>query len=472
MEKLIDLIHVGTSCIWGLPMIITIVGIGLFLTILSRFIQIRKFVCMWRETFIRTFRKESSGEGDISPFQALNVALGGTVGVGNIAGVATAIAAGGPGAIFWMWISGIVGMGTKFFEVALGVHYRRREAGGGPMVGGPMMYISRGMDHRWRWLAFAFALFGALAAFGIGNMVQANSVAEGLRYFHIPSWATGVGLLVFVGLVTIGGIQRIAQVAMFCVPVMCVMYMIGALSIIAWKAPCIPSIIAMIVHDAFSPKAAVGGFAGATVMQAIRLGISRGTFSNEAGLGSAPIAHATAKTDHPIRQAFWGMMEVFVDTIIICTATALVIILTGVWMSGETGASLTIKGFSSLMGTKYGSALVAFCMVLTAYDTNIAWCFYGETCAVYLLGHGRIVRYTYRFLWLPLVLVGATMKLDTVWGIADILNGLMAVPNLIALVVLAPIVVSLIRNFERGFPAGEDMKPQKASVQDQPFAAD
>ena len=232
MEKLIDLIHVATSCIWGLPMIVAIVGTGLFLTVLSRFIQIRKFVCMWRETFIRTFRKESSGEGDISPFQALNVALGGTVGVGNIAGVATAIAAGGPGAIFWMWISGIVGMGTKFFEVALGIHYRRREPGG-PMVGGPMMYISRGMDRRWRWLAFAFALFGALAAFGIGNMVQANSVAEGLRYFHIPSWATGIGLLVFVGLVTVGGIQRIAQVAMFCVPVMCVMYMIGALAIIA-----------------------------------------------------------------------------------------------------------------------------------------------------------------------------------------------------------------------------------------------
>ncbi|MFO0792585.1 MAG: sodium:alanine symporter family protein [Candidatus Brocadiaceae bacterium] len=447
MEKLQNLIHVLNIYIWGLPMIIAIVGIGIFLTILSRFIQIRKFVRMWRETFVRTFRKESSGEGDISPFQALNVALGGTVGVGNIAGVATAIAAGGPGAIFWMWVSGILGMGTKFFEVALGIHYRRREAGG-PMVGGPMMYISLGMGSRWRWLAFTFALFGALAAFGIGNMVQANSVAEGLRYFHIPSWATGVGLLFFVGLATIGGIQRIAHVAMFCVPVMCIIYMIGALAIIAWKSPSIPSIVAMIVRDAFSTKAAVGGFAGATIMQAIRFGIARGTFSNEAGLGSAPIAHATAKTDHPIRQAFWGMMEVFVDTIIMCTATALVIILTGAWTSGETGASLTINGFSSLMGVKYGTALVAFCMALTAYDTNIAWCFYGETCTAYLFGHGRIVRYTYRFLWLPFVLVGATMKLDTVWGIADILNGLMAIPNLIALIVLAPIVVSLIRNFE------------------------
>ncbi|GAB62366.1 amino acid carrier protein [Candidatus Jettenia caeni] len=465
MEKLIELIHGINTFVWGLPMVVAIVGIGLFLTVLSRFIQIRKFMRMWRETFIRTFRKESSGEGDISPFQALNVALGGTVGVGNIAGVATAIAAGGPGAIFWMWISGIVGMGTKFFEVALGIHYRTREPGG-PMVGGPMMYISRGMGSRWRWLAFAFALFGALAAFGIGNMVQANSVAEGLQYFNIPSWITGIGLLIFVGLVTIGGIKRIAHVAMFCVPVMCVLYMLGAAAIIIWKINYIPSVLTMIIHDAFHPRAAIGGFAGATIMQAIRYGISRGTFSNEAGLGSAPIAHATAKTDHPVRQAFWGMMEVFVDTVIMCSATALVIILTGAWSSGETGASLTIHGFSSLFGLKFGSALVAFCMVLTAYDTNIAWCFYGETCAAYLLGHGRIVRYAYRFLWLPFVLIGALLKLDAVWGIADILNGLMAVPNLIALIVLAPLVVKLIHNFENSLPVSRTFPLQKTPGRD------
>jgi AGCS family alanine or glycine:cation symporter len=208
----------------------------------------------------------------------------------------------------------------------------------------------------------------------------------------------------------------------------------------------------MIVRDAFQPSAAMGGFAGASVMQAVRYGISRGTFSNEAGLGSAPIAHATARTDHPVRQAYWGMMEVFIDTIIMCTATALVIILTDAWKSGETGASLTIHGFSSLLGMKVGSAVVAFCMVLTAYDTNLAWCFYGETCAVYLLGHGRIVRYIYRSLWLPLVLVGAVIKLEMVWGIADILNGLMAAPNLIALIILAPVVVRLIHNFEGVFP--------------------
>ncbi|UJS21819.1 MAG: alanine:cation symporter family protein [Candidatus Brocadia sp.] len=390
------------------------------------------------------------GEGDISPFQAVNVALGGTVGVGNIAGVATAIAAGGPGAIFWMWVSGVLGMGTKFFEVALGIHYRRREPGGS-MVGGPMTYISCGMGPAWRWFALVFALLGALTAFVIGNMVQSNSVAEGLSYFHIPTWMTGTGLLVFVGLVTIGGIQRIAHVAIVCVPFMCIVYMLGALAIILSNIASMPSALMMIVQDAFRPTTAIGGFAGAALMQTIRYGIAGGVFSNEAGLGSAPIAHATARTDYPVRQAFWGMMEVFVDTIIMCTATALVIILSDAWKSGETGASLTIHGFSSLFGIEAGSAIVAFCMALTAYDTNIAWCFYGETCAAYLLGHGHIVRYTYRFLWLPLVLAGAVVKLDMVWSIADTMNGLMAIPNLIALVVLAPVVVRLIRDFEGTF---------------------
>lgn len=232
---------------------------------------------------------------------------------------------------------------------------------------------------------------------------------------------------------------------------MCIVYMLGALAIILSNIASMPSALMMIVQDAFRPTTAIGGFAGAALMQTIRYGIAGGVFSNEAGLGSAPIAHATARTDYPVRQAFWGMMEVFVDTIIMCTATALVIILSDAWKSGETGASLTIHGFSSLFGIEAGSAIVAFCMALTAYDTNIAWCFYGETCAAYLLGHGHIVRYTYRFLWLPLVLAGAVVKLDMVWSIADTMNGLMAIPNLIALVVLAPVVVRLIRDFEGTF---------------------
>lgn len=438
------------NLIWGIPMIILIVGVGIYLTYLSRMIQIRKLGQMWRETIVRTFRREGVGEGDVSPFQAVNVALGGTVGVGNIVGVATAIATGGPGAIFWMWVSGILGMGTKFFEVALGIHFRKREKDG-PMMGGPMMYIQEGMGPRWKWLGFIFALFGALAAFGIGNMVQSNAVAEGLQYFHIQPWITGVGLLFFVGLVTIGGIKRIAQVAMFCVPFMCILYMLGAVAIIFWKIAYMPAIFTSIVQHAFCPTAAIGGFTGAAVRHAIRYGVARGIFSNEAGLGSAPIAHATARTDHPIRQAFWGIMEVLVDTIIMCTATALVILLTGAWTSGATGAGLTIDGFSALFGSKTGSALVTFCMVLTAYDTNLAWCFYGETCSAYIFGHGKTVRMVYRFLWLPFVVIGAVVKLDLVWNVADALNGLMAIPNLIALAVMAPVVVGLIRNFKQRF---------------------
>lgn len=451
METWLNILEKINDHIWGAPMIIAIVGIGIYLAIRSRFIQFRKIKRMWRETIIRSLKKESSGEGDISPFQAVSVALGGTVGVGNIVGVATAIAAGGPGAIFWMWISGILGMGTKFFEVTLGIQFRKREPRG-PMIGGPMMYISQGVKPLGKILAFLFALFGSLAAFGIGNMVQSNAVAEGLAHFHIPHWATGLVLLFLVGLVTIGGIKRIAQVAMFCVPFMCILYILGALTIILWRVEQIPSAILLIFQSAFNPTAAIGGFAGATIKQAIRYGVARGVFSNEAGLGSASIAHATATTDHPVRQAFWGMTEVFIDTIIMCSATALVILLTGVWTSGTTGATLTINGFSTLFGSKFGIALVTFSMVLTAYDTMLAWCFYGETCSAYLLGHGRTVRYTYRTLWLPFLIIGATVKLDLVWRISDILNGLMAVPNLIALLVLAPIVLKLIKDFQDKFP--------------------
>jgi len=452
MDLLMHLHERFNDMLWGVPMITAIVGVGVYLSIRSRLIQVRRFRRTWRETVVRAFRKESAGEGDISPFQAVNVALGGTVGVGNIVGVATAISAGGPGAVFWMWISGLLGMGTKFFEVTLGMHFRRREKNG-PMIGGPMMYIREGLGKRWQWLGGIFAVFGSLAAFGIGNMVQSNAVAEGMAHFHIPPWATGVILLVLVGLVTVGGIKRIAQVAMFCVPFMCLMYMAGALAVIIWKIHLVPSVIQLIVRNAFHPSAAAGGFAGAAVRHAIRFGVARGVFSNEAGLGSAPIAHATARTDHPVRQAFWGIMEVFVDTLVMCTVTALVILVSGAWQSGETGATLTIMGFSTLMGTKTASALVAFSMVLTAYDTNIAWCFYGETCAAYLLGHGRRIRMIYRVIWLPFVVIGAVVKLNVVWNFSDTLNGLMAIPNLIAITILAPVVIRLVRDFDTKYPA-------------------
>lgn len=437
--------------VWGPPMLALLLGVGVFLTVRTRFVQISRFARMTRETFGKIFRRGPGTEGDITPFQAVTVAMGGTVGVGNIAGVATAIALGGPGAIFWMWVSGLVGMATKFAEVVLGVHYRRREPGQ-PMMGGPMRYIEGGLGRSWRWLALLFSLFGALAAFGIGNMVQANAVAEGMQHFGVPRWGTGVALLLAVGLVTLGGLKRIAHVASVCVPFMCTLYMAGALIVILLHAGRLPDALAGIVRQAFTPTAATGGFAGAGVLMTFRYGLARGVFSNEAGLGSAPIAHATATTDHPARQGLWGIFEVFVDTIVICTMTALVIMVTGVWDSGETGATLTMQGFAATFGVRIGFPLVVVNMILTAYDTNLAWCFYGETCTAYLFGHGRTVRQAYRLLWLPFVLLGALGTLELIWGLADTLNGLMALPNLIALLALSGVVVRLARGFFAGQP--------------------
>ena len=450
--------------VWGPYMLIGLMGVGVYLTLRTRFIQFAKFGLMWRETMGKAFRRSEEGEGDVTPMQAMTVAMGGTVGVGNIAGVATAIAIGGPGAIFWMLMSGLVGMATKFAEVVLGCHYRRREEGQ-PMMGGPMMYIERGLGPRWKWLAVVFCVFGALAAFGIGNMVQANSVADGMKYFGVPHWVTGLILIVSVGLVTIGGIKRIAQVAMFCVPFMCILYMLGALAIIVINAARLPEVIALILESAFTGTAATGGFAGVGIMMAMRYGIARGVFSNEAGLGSAPIAHATATTNHPVRQGLWGILEVFYDTIVMCTATTLVIMLTGVWSNGESGAMLTISGFNAVLGGTVGAGLVTFCMILTAYDTLLAWCFYGETCMAYLLGHGKVVRMVYRVVWLPFTMLGAVGSLRVVWDAADTLNGLMAIPNLIALAALGGVVVKLTRGFLAGRPyAGQTETQQNQSA--------
>lgn len=428
--------------VWGPVMIIAIVGIGLYLTIGTGFVQFTNFKRVMKETL---FRKKREGvEGDITPFQALNVALAGTVGVGNIAGVATAIALGGPGAIFWMWVSGLVGMATKFSEVTLGVKYRVRQFRG-PFLGGPMLYIRRGMGKKYKLLGGTFAVLGALAAFGIGNMTQANSVALGMKELGVPTFITGIALAIAIGLVTIGGIRRIAQVAMVCVPIMCIIYFFGALIVIFTHLKNLPHCIYLIFKCAFGPAAAGGGLIGVGMMRAMRYGVARGIFSNEAGLGSAPMAHATAKTDHPVRQGLWGIFEVFIDTIVICSVTALAILVTGAWRSGATGASLTMSAYKATFGQNIGFLLVLFCMILTAYDTNFAWCFYGETCSAYLFGPRA--RTIYRILWLPFVLIGAMGKLDVIWSISDTLNGLMAIPNLIALAFLSKIVFSITKDF-------------------------
>lgn len=446
--------------VWGpyvlLPLL---VGVGLYLGARTGFVQFVHFGRMLKETAGKILQRGESAEGDLTPFQALTVAMGGTVGVGNIAGVATAIAMGGPGAVFWMWISGLLGMGTKFAEVVLGTHYRMREAGG-PMIGGPMTYITRGMGRRWAWLSAMFCLFGALAAFGIGNMVQANAVAEGLEHFGMSRWVCGMLIIVSVGLVTLGGIQWIARVATFCVPFMCGMYLLGSLAVIVVYAAKLPMAFGLVFRYAFTPMAGVGGLFGTT----IRYGLARGVFSNEAGLGSAPMAHATARTDHPARQGLWGVFEVFVDTIVMCSATALVILLTDVWKGSDAqGATLVMHGFTALFSRGFppataralGFGLVTLSMILTAYDTNLAWCFYGETCTAYLLKRGRKVRIAYRILWLPFTLVGAVGGLRLIWGIADTLNGLMAFPNLIALIALGGVVARLAR----GFFSSEEYRP-------------
>jgi AGCS family alanine or glycine:cation symporter len=430
--------------VWGPYMLVLIVGTGICLTIRTYFLQVFKFGYMWKNTIGKMMERPEGAEGAITPFQALATALAGTIGTGNIVGVATAIATGGPGAVFWMWLSAFFGMVTKYAEVVLAVRYRVKRPDGG-WAGGPMYYISRGMGENWKWLATLFAFFGVFASFGIGNMTQANSMADVMATtFSIPHNVTGIVILVLAGLVIVGGIKRIAQVTEKLVPFMAIFYVVGGLIILATRLSAIPEAFALIFRHAFTPTAAVGGFAGATVRKAMTLGVARGVFSNEAGLGSAPIAHAMAQTDHPVRQALWGIFEVFADTIVVCSITALSIIVTGAWQSGITGASLTSHAFNlGLPGP--GGIIVAIGVFLFAYSTLISWAFYGEKCTEYLLGTSAAK--IYRYVFLPFIYVGAVGALEPIWLLADTLNGLMAVPNLIALLALSGVVVRLTKEY-------------------------
>jgi len=428
------------NLVWGLPMLVMIVGTGLYFTIRLKFVQFTNFGRACREIWYKVRNPGETDEGDISPFKALSTAIASTVGVGNIAGVGTAIAIGGPGAIFWMWVCAILGMVTNFAEVTLGVHYR--EFKGGAVAGGPMYYIQNGL--KMKWLAVVFSIFGALAALGIGNMVQANSMADVLNStFGVSNLTTAIILATLVGVVTIGGIKRIAEVCGVIVPAMAAFYILAAMTIIVINISHVPEAFRLIFYHAFRPTAAVGGFAGSAIMMTMRYGIARGVFSNEAGLGSTPIAHSTAKTDHPVRQGVWGLFEVFVDTIILCTMTALAILSTGLWTSGETGASLTAAAFNA--GIPIGGALVTIGVILFAYTTTIVWCYYGEKCAEYLFGTKIIL--PYRIIWLPFLFVGAMGGLRAVWAVADTLNALMAIPNLVGLILLSGVVVKLSKEF-------------------------
>ncbi|NIO06624.1 MAG: amino acid carrier protein [Deltaproteobacteria bacterium] len=443
MEALFNLISVVNSFVWGPFMIIFLIGTGIWLTLGTRFVQVRRFFHAWSLTLGSAFHRgdKGNGSGDITPFQALMTALSATVGNGNIAGVATAIALGGPGAPVWMWLTGLVGMATKYAEALLGVKYREQSPDGS-MSGGPMFVLKNGMGVYW--LGGIFALCGSITAFGIGNMVQANSVALVFRtQLGVPVLVTGIGLAVFTWLVIIGGIRRIATVAEFLVPIMCVAYFVGGLVIIVVKSAEIPAAINLIFQSAFSGQAAIGGFAGAAMSQAIRFGVARGIFSNEAGIGSAAIAHGAARTSSPARQGNVAMLGVFIDTLVINTVTTLAIVLTGAWTTGLTSTTLTAHAFSNVLGPT-GGWIVAFGSITFGYSTLLTWSYYGLKCTDYLFGSA--VSLHYRWIWCLVIIVGAYFSGDVagvkfIWDIADTVNGLMAIPNLIALIWLSPIVI-------------------------------
>nr|WP_305909475.1 sodium:alanine symporter family protein [Methylomarinum sp. Ch1-1]MDP4522388.1 sodium:alanine symporter family protein [Methylomarinum sp. Ch1-1] len=397
----------------------------------------RAVLFLWRS------RKDSQN-GDITPFQALMTALSATIGTGNIAGVATAIVMGGPGAVFWMWLTALFGMATKYGEAVLAVKYREVDELG-QHVGGPMYYIKNGLGKNWLWLAWLFALFGMLASFGIGNMVQANSVADAIEtQFAIPDWVSAVVMTVLSAGVIIGGIKRIAEVAAMLVPLMALSYVIAAVVVLALHYQQVPEALSLIVDSAFNGTAAMGGFAGASVWAAIRFWSGAGDFSNEAGLGSAPIAHAAAQNKDPVQQGMVAMLGTLIDTLVVCSMTALVIIISGVWQDGENGASLSTLAFaSSLPG--WGGYIVVCGLSVFAFTTILGWSYYGERCAEFLFGV-KVIGF-YRLLWLIAIPVGALGKLTLVWQLADVMNGLMAIPNLMALALLSPVLFRLTRAY-------------------------
>lgn len=440
MENLTAILSTLSGFIWGPSTLVLLIGVGIYLTIGLKFMPWTNIPNAFRQLFKG---RKSCGDGEISPFQALMTAMSATVGTGNIAGVATAIFIGGPGAIFWMWITALLGMATKYGEAVLAVKYRETDELG-KHVGGPMYYIKNGLGAKWGWLAFLFALFGTVAAFGIGNMVQSNSVADALHStFDLNKQVTGAVIAILAGLVILGGVKRVGSVAGKLVPFMAIVYIAGSLIIIFSNISEVPAAFGVIIDSAFNGSAVAGGFAGATVLMAIQMGVARGIFSNEAGLGSAPIAHAAAQTNNPVRQGLIGMLGTFIDTIVICTMTALVIIMSGVWTSGETGAALSTIAYGNSL--PFGEYIITFGLVVFAFTTIIGWSYYGERCAEFIFGAKVII--PYRILWIFAAFFGASQKVNFIWILADVMNGLMALPNLIALALLSPVIFAVTREY-------------------------
>lgn len=424
--------------VWGPYMLALLVGTGAYLSLRVGFLQLTKLPTALALLFERSNQRD---KGDISPLQALTTALSATIGTGNIAGVATAIYLGGPGAVFWIWVCAVVGMATKYAEAVLAVHYRHMLPDG-TIQGGPMRYIADGLGAKW--LGWIFALMGSMAAFGIGSMVQSNSVALVLHSaVGIKPILSGIILAGLSALVIIGGIKRIGKVTEKLVPLMGVFYVISTLVILLLNFQQIPAAFSLIFSHAFSPTSAIGGFAGATLATTMRFGIARGIFSNEAGLGSAPIAHAAAKTNSPVRQGLVAMTGVFFDTIIICSLTALVILTTGAWSSGETSSNLTSLAFETAL-PGYGAIIVTISLATFAYSTMIGWSYYGEECIEYIFG--LRARSPYRFVFCLAIALGAFLKVDFVWNFSDAMNGAMAIPNLLGLIGLSGVVAKLTKN--------------------------
>lgn len=445
--------------IWGVPAMICIIGVGLYLSIRTRFLQIRKFGYAIQTTIGRMFRKKEASDGALTPFQAVCTALAATVGTGNIAGVAGAIAIGGPGAVFWMWISAILGMCTKFFEVTLAVHFRERNAEG-DLVGGPMYYIKNGLGKNWRWLAYLFAGFGVLTVFGTGNATQVNTITtaidSALLNYHVIStdtvpvmnWIIGIAITILVGLILLGGVKRIGQVTERLVPFMAVFYIVLALGVVVFHFQNIPAVFASIFEGAFHPSAVTGGVIGSFFLS-MKKGVSRGIFSNEAGLGTGSIAHACADTRKPVKQGFFGIFEVFADTIVICTLTALVILCSGVSVPyGEAaGAELTIAGFTATYGN-WVSIFTAVAMCCFAFSTILGWGLYGARCIEFLFD-AKVIK-PFMVAYSLVAILGATVELGLLWSIAETFNGLMAIPNLIAVFLLSGTVVKMTKEYFAG----------------------
>ena len=436
-QTLIDFFKKTSDFVWGVPLQVLLVGTGIFLTIALRGLQFRGLMHSLYLALIKRKEKDAT-EGDISHFQALMTALAATVGTGNIAGVATAIAAGGPGALFWMWVTGLFGMATKYSEAVLAVKYREVDEFG-TMSGGPMYYISKGLG--WKWLGVLFAIFASIAAFGIGNMVQSNSVAAAVETtFQIKPWFTGLILALATAAVILGGIKNIGRVTGVLVPVMIVFYMGAAIVILIINYKLIPETFGLVFKYAFTPHAAIGGGLGTLMRVTVRMGVARGVFSNESGLGSAPIAAAAAQTSNPVSQALVSMTQTFIDTIVVCTLTGFVIISSGLWNAGYDGAELTTTAFNSSLPGNIGGIIVSVGLILFAYSTLLGWSYYGEKSLEYLFGENWVK--PYRVIFCIVVFIGAGIKLELVWSIADVFNGLMAVPNLIGLIALSGVIVS------------------------------